>query len=152
MTTSDPVLFDSNVLIYNQNINAPLHQQSRNYHEKVLVGEINGVISPQNITEFFAVITSPRRITKPLSPDKALVQIQNYLNPASNFSIIYPNRLTLQIFQELQKSYKVRSQRIFDVFLVATMLGNNISSILTANTKDFAHYLQIKAIDLSTKR
>lgn len=150
MTTSDPILFDSNVLIYNQNINAPLYQQSKNYHERVLASEINGVVSPQNITEFFAVITSPRRITKPLSPDKALTAIQNYLNPASNFSIIYPNRLTLQIFRDLQKKYKVRSQKIFDVFLVATMLGNNISTILTANTKDFAPFSKkIKILDLN---
>lgn len=149
MTTSDPILFDSNVLIYNQNINAPLYQQASNYHQKVIAGKVIGVISTQNITEFLAIVTDPRRITKPLSPDKALTEIQNYLNPSSNFSIIYPNRLTLQIFQELQKTSKVRSQRIFDVFLVATMLGNNISTILTANTRDFALFPQIKAIDLT---
>lgn len=152
MTTSDPILFDSNVLIYNHNISAPLYQQSRNYHEKVLAGEISGIISPQNLTEFLAVVTSYRRMTQPLSGDKALTAIKNYLNPASNFTVIYPNQLTLQIFQDLEKKYKVSSQKIFDVFLVATMLGNNISTLLTANTKDFALFPQIKIIDLSTKR
>ncbi len=148
MTISDPILFDSNVLIYNQNINDPLYKQASDYHEKVIAGEAVAVISTQNITEFFAVITNPARVTKPLSPDEALVQIQNYLNPASNFSVIYPNRLTVQIFQELQKMSKGNSQRIFDVFLVATMLGNNIQTILTANTKDFAPYAKkIKILD-----
>jgi predicted nucleic acid-binding protein len=41
----------------------------------------------------------------------------------------------------------VTGQRIFDVFLVATMMDNQVRTLYTQNTKDFSRFTDIQAIN-----
>jgi len=150
MPTSNSVLFDTNILVYCFDGESPFNTQAVIWRGKSVNGEIKGVLSSQNISEFTKVLLDPKQSRVPIASKVVSMEIAKYRNLQSSFSIIYPNSKTLDIFEELVTNFppKGSPQRIFDVFLVATMLGNNISTILTANTKDFAPFPQIKVIDL----
>lgn len=146
--TSSKVLFDTNVLLYNQNRNSLFYSAAFNYHKKVFDGEIKAVISSQNILEFTSVLMNPKITPHPLTKKQVITELENYYKYGS-FEIIYPNEETLVIFIELLKKYHLRNHRqIFDIFLVATMLSNGINTILTANDQDFP-FKEIKVIELS---
>jgi predicted nucleic acid-binding protein len=48
---------------------------------------------------------------------------------------------------ELIAHHPMAGQRIFDVFLVATMLDHNVRIIYTQNMRDFAIFKDIQAVN-----
>jgi len=142
------VLFDTNVLVYHQNKDDFFYQYSRQSHQKVWEGKITGVIASQNFLELSAVLTNTHPTKYPLSIQNVASEIEKYLK-SGFFKIIYPNSDTLNIYLDLIRKYRLSHYRkIFDVFLVATMLSNDVNTILTANVKDF-NFAEIKTIDLT---
>lgn len=148
MKTSEPILFDSNIFVYAHNEDSPLHPAALNSIAKVIKSEISGVLTSQNLLEFYSVITDKRRLSNPLTPELASELVNNYL--ASPFEIIYPNLNTNAIMMELLKKSKLKDGQIFDAYLVATMRSCNIRHIITANIKDFEKFDGISVLDLKT--
>ena len=148
MKVSKPLLFDSNILVYAHNEDSPLHPVALNSIAKVIKGEISGVLTSQNLLEFYSVITDKKRLSNPLTPGLASELVNNYLS--SPFEIIYPNLSTNTIMMELLKKSKLKDGQIFDAYLAATMLSGNIRHIITANIKDFEKFDGISVLDLNT--
>lgn len=146
MKISEPVLVDTNILVYAHNQDSLFHSQALHLIHLVLAGEIKGILTEQNLLEFYAIITDPRRVTNPLATTEALKLINNYLN--SPFEIILPTKDSMEIILSLCKQKKICGSQIFDAFLVATMLSNQVKTIITLNVKDFMHFIQIEIIDL----
>lgn len=147
MTITKPILFDTNILVYNQNMDSPHFELAHLWHQRVVKGEIQGILSSQNILEFTAVMTSSRHLTKPLTPKQVSREISRYQHN-HDFGFIYPNEQTVSVFAKLLKRYGLKNSRqSFDVFLVATMLSNNIKQLLTLNKKDFEMFEEIKLIN-----
>lgn len=148
MQTSEPLLFDSNVLIYAHNEDSPFHPQAVHSITKVVKGKILGVLTSQNLLEFYSVITDKRRLPNPINPKQASELVREYLS--SPFEIIYSNVNTNKIMAELTKKNEFKNGQIFDVFLIATMLSNNIRHIITANVDYFQKFDGITILDLKT--
>ena len=148
MKTSEPILFDTNVLVYNQDQDSKFYAQAAMYHSKALSGNVTAVVSSQNLLELVAVITNPERITRPLTQKQVSLEVEKYLS-SSSFTVIYPNDNTMTFFTKLLKRYRLKNSRqTFNLFLVATMLSNGIKTILTANDQDFRLFKEIKVIKL----
>lgn len=149
MKTSEPILFDTNVLVYNQDQESSLYPQAADYHERAFSGKITGVISSQNLVELVAVITNPQRVARPLNQKQVAREVEKYLSSTQAFSIIYPDDKTMSLFTKLLRRYRLKNSRqTFDLFLVTTMLSNGINTILTANDQDFGLFKEIKVIKL----
>lgn len=146
MVISEATLFDSNVLVYTHNKTSPLHKISQNLIKQAIKGKIKAVLAQQNLLEFFSVITDPRRVEKPIPAKETLNLVKEYLN--SPFKIINPLEETIKILLSLIANLNVKDGRIFDAYLVATMLSNKVNSIITANISDFALFSGVKVIDL----
>jgi len=127
-------LIDTNVLIYSYDQTSKLHLPSYKFMEYAIGGEIPAVITHQNLLEFLAVVTNPRRVKHPLSLDQAFQKIVIY---ATSFPLINPLQKSFFTFANLILRYKTTRQRIFDLYLSATALDNGINQICTWNTKDF---------------
>ena len=146
MKTSEPILFDTNVLVYNQDQDSKFYAQAAMYHDKALSGKITAMVSSQNLLELVAVITNQERITRPLTQKQVSLEVEKYLS-SSSFTVIYPNDQTMTFFTKLLKRYRLKiSRQTFDLFLVATMLSNNIRKILTANIQDFRSFKEIEIL------
>lgn len=154
MKISEPVLFDSNILVYAHNQDALFHSQALGAVAKVIEGEIFGVLTSQNLLEFYSIMTDKKRLSDPVTSELASELVDQYL--LSPFEIIYPNLSTNKVMIELLRNNEqsaksqIKDGQIFDVYLVATMLSSNISHIITANTKDFERFDSISVLDFKT--
>ena len=138
-------LFDSNILVYANNMDSPFHEPSKKLVEEVLNCRFKGVIAHQNLLELYAVVTDKRRVEKPLTPECAKKLIDFYLS-ARNISIIYPSPATFSILGKLIEKYAPTSHGIFDFVLVALMIEHNIKTIITANISHFSNFGEITAV------
>lgn len=146
-TSYEPILFDTNILVYNQDRDSEFYQQASSYHKLAIDGKIKAVVSSQNLLEFSAIMVNPKKITKPLQQTVVALEMVKYIQ-SEEFRIIYPNAKTMPIFTRLLKKYPLKNPRqTFDLFLVATMMANDIFQILTLNKKDF-QFKEIKIVEL----
>jgi predicted nucleic acid-binding protein len=131
------ILIDTNILVYAIQEDAPQHEASRRLVEAAQAGNPLACVFPQNLIEFFAVITDPRRLENPATTAEALDLLEQFgtMLPVLQPSSDAPSRLT-----SLARSLEVRAQRIFDCYLVAQMEEVGVETICTYNTKDFTGY------------
>lgn len=146
MTISDALLFDTNILVYAHNQDSPFHNKSLSLVNRVITGEIKGILTQQNLLEFYSIITDQRRITKPLSVVKAQELVEDYLKLP--FDVIAPGKETIKILSLLCQKNKIKNGQVFDAYIVATMLSHQIKNIVTANIKDFLVFTEIKVWDI----
>jgi uncharacterized protein len=137
MTTAlEPALVDTNVLVYALFPAMPDHAASRALLDTAKDAGTNIYVAPQNLIEFFAVVTDPRRVTQPRTPDEALQAIDDLLALPGLALLPVPSDLIIRWSQLVRLSSATR-KRAFDTQLVATMLASSIKKIYTFNTADF---------------
>lgn len=146
MTGSDDVvLFDTNILVYSYDVNSPNHKIAKKLRDAVNEGKLKAAIAPQNLLELYSTITNVAKNKNPVSQKEAVLEIKKFL--ISPFELIVPLGDEIGIVFHLIKDKNLRSRRIFDVYLVATMLSNGIKTIYTANERDFEMFAEIKAVN-----
>ena len=145
-TTLTESLIDTNILVYANNRDSEFHSVCKSIVTDSIKGDVQAVIALQNLIELYAIITDKRRVERPLTPKKAKDLIE-YYEGNGNIRIIAPLPQTLRTVIKLIDKHKPKSQSVFDYFLVATMLDNDVHSIYTANDKDFKHFKGISVIN-----
>ena len=138
-------MIDTNILVYANNKDSQFHTICKSIIEKAIKGEVEAVISVQNLIELYAVITDKRRVEHPLSPIKAKELIEFYKE--SNIRIIAPKPQTIDTVVALIASHSPKSQSIFDYLLAATMMDNSVYGIYTVNSEHFKHFDSITVIN-----
>lgn len=137
-------LIDSNILIYALNRGSPYYKQSTSIIDKITQEEITAYITPQNLFETYAVITSSRFGTKPLSAKDAYSIIDSRYNN-SLFNLAYPKSDTWSKVFDIAEKFNIIAQDIHDVHLIATMLDNGINNIVTFDKTQFAKFNLLNA-------
>jgi len=138
---------DTNVMVYAADTNSPFHVACRQLIKQGIKDEVSLCVSPQVLFEFLAVITSPKRVVKPLKLDKAINEINKYLG-YKNIKKIYPKNDVIKKTLELCKKYNIKGQEIFDVQIIATMLSNNVTTIYTYDKNHFERFKEIEILTL----
>ena len=77
------VLLDTNVLVYAANRDCEFYELSNQIMGKAISGQIAVSVSLQILIEFYSVVTSPKRVEKPLSQEDAVNEINKYIESAS---------------------------------------------------------------------
>jgi toxin-antitoxin system PIN domain toxin len=145
-TSNDRALVDTNVLVYAADTASSFHEPSTQLRDRGFRGEVHLMVTPQVLMEFFAVITSPRRVTTPRSSEEARAEVEKYAR-ADNILKIYPDSTALErTIELLQRHPQVARQEIFDLFLVATMMANGITRIYTYNQQHFTRFAGIEVL------
>ena len=132
-------LIDSNILIYAGNEDSEYHTRASEVMRKMSVGEIQACIAYQSLYEFYAVITDPKRVEKPVSLQTAREATEQYMK-ARNIRKIHPLRTNLRNVVVLLRKYEISKQNIFDLVLVATMMDNKVTGIYTNNEVHFRRF------------
>lgn len=138
-------LIDTNILVYRADHNSDFYEPSVNLIQQGMKGEIALCLSPQNLAEFYAVITDQKRVTNPLSPMDARAEVEKYFK-SQNIRKIYQTKDLLPKLLELMDKYQITRQQIFDLQLVAMMLINDVTQIYTFNRKHFEPYQEIQVL------
>jgi len=138
-------LIDSNILVYAYNEDSPYYQKAKEIRDEGALGKLPCSLAPQNLYEFFSIITDSRKIGNHLSTNEALTEIEKYYS--SQIDIIYPKETTPLKVIELTKKYQIKRQEVHDIHLLATMLENDVLGIYTRNDVHFRKYEEIKVIN-----
>lgn len=129
------MLVDTNILIYAINADSPKNKSAQQFLNNFKELEV----AHQNIFEALRVLTHPK-FTKPM---KVRIAQQAILAILKVLTIIIPDHKTHYIAFELINKHNLVGNRIFDAYLTATALSNDIDVIATDNIKDFKKFEEI---------
>ena len=101
-------------------------------------------ITPQNLVEFWAVVTRPLN-----SNGLGLTSVQavSEMNAVKRFFALLPEAPLHQAWERIVSKYQVYGKSTHDARLVVAMEVNSIASLLTFNVEDFVRYSGITVID-----
>src|SRR3989344_28282 len=139
-------LLDTNILIYASDPTSKFNNKARELLRDVLEGQVNACVSTQNLYEFYAIVTDPKRVAKPLDIKQASSLLQNYIE-AENLPKIFPKETNLTHLVHLIKKYRISKQEVFDAVLVATIMDNSVKTIYTADERLFRKFTNIKVVN-----
>jgi len=127
------MLIDSNILVYAINSSSPKHDRAK----KFLQEKVNSlIVTHQNILETLRVITHPK-LPSPMAPREALEAVERITEVCR---IVTPDYKTHTIAKELIRKHNLSADMVFDAYLTATAMSNDISTIATDNVKDFKKF------------
>ncbi|OGE30737.1 hypothetical protein A3C59_03410 [Candidatus Daviesbacteria bacterium RIFCSPHIGHO2_02_FULL_36_13] len=134
------MIIDSNILVFSINKRSPKHKKAQKFLQENL-GKLQ--VAHQNIFETLRVLTYPK-FPNPLKIKDAIEAVERILRVCS---IVSPNWKTESIALELIKKYSLSSDMVFDAYLAATALSNDIDTIATDNVKDFSKFKEVTIIN-----
>lgn len=140
MISMTKVLADTNIIVYAINNKSTKCHTAQSFVEK---HSSKLFFAQQNIMESVRVITHnnfPFAIT-------SIQAIHVVLSVTDFGTILSPNLETIGITAELIKKYQLVGNEVFDAYLVATALTNDIKTIATDNVKHLGKYEEIKIIN-----
>ena len=139
-------LLDTNVLVYAFYQDFEHYQASYHLLNQAQNDDAALCVIPQVIAEFYSVITNPRRVSSSFEPGDALDEIKS-IRALPGLTLLPVPLDVVDRMTELLHSYPVIGRRVFDVQIVATMLGNDVQRIYTFDT---THFIQFDEIDVLT--
>jgi len=141
----DLTFLDTNILVYAANEDSPYHARAKEVIQRVNRGKLAACLSSQVLSEFYATVTNPKKVSQPLRPAEAAEAVEGYLT--SSIPKLHPDENTVALTLELAKRYQITGLDIFDAQIVATMVQNRIKTLYTANEDDFTGFVEIKTIN-----
>lgn len=137
--TTEQAFVDTNVLVYAHFHDADQYGDSIALLDRAQSGDIELFATPQIFTEFYSVVTNPRRVSEPLEPDDALDAI-NDLTAMPGLTVLgFPSDI-LTRWTSLVRQTGVTGPDAFDVQIVAAMQANSLQRLYTYNTSDFSGF------------
>lgn len=133
------ILLDTNILVYAHDLLSEHYEAANHIVSDANSGLLKTCLSPQNLLELYAVITNPRKVSNSLDPATATDLVESYFR-ARSIQKIYPTRRSYGILRSLLRSHPAKKAEIFDHFLVATMLTNEVTTIYTENVAHFERF------------
>ena|SRR5579872_6846977 len=134
------MLLDSNIIIYAINESSPKHKLAQEF---IVKNKSKLYVAQQNIFETLRILTHPK-YPKPMNITDAIDTVQGICDA---LTVISPQQETYILALELIKKYGLTSDQVFDAYLLATMLSNEIRDIVTDNEKDFKGFEGIKILN-----
>ncbi|MBI2552481.1 PIN domain-containing protein [Candidatus Uhrbacteria bacterium] len=141
----DTALLDTNILVYAYNADSEYHTTCRALLDRATKGELNACLAPQILFEFFAVVTNPARVAKPITPTEALDEMTKL---ADSLSLITPPMNVHDNVINLMRQLGFGSKHIYDVVLAATMLSNGVARLYTYDVERFQKIPGIRVLDI----
>jgi len=140
------ILLDTNILVHAYNKSSPHQDQASKIIRKAMQGETEACLSPQVLYEFFAVVTSAKRVERPISPGEA-ANLCIDLWECNEIEKLNPSGIApIEVFKFV-KELNLSKAEIFDCVLAVTAKENDIESIFTENVADFKRYKFVNAVN-----
>lgn len=131
-------LIDTNILVYAYDCSeGEKHAVSRDLLKQIWK-EGGGVVSLQNLMEFFVVIT--KKVDSPVAVTEAKTIVEDFLK-SDNWRIIDRDVDTFLSAIDIVSEYGIH---LWDAVIAACMKENGIIDIVTENKKDFEKIPDIK--------
>jgi predicted nucleic acid-binding protein len=137
-------LVDTNLLLRASDSGSSLYQQASDALAALAAGGGQVYITPQNLIEFWAVVTRPRNANGfGWSVTKAAIEIEQL---HTNFLFLDDTPDVFSYWRRLVLTYSITSKRTHDARLVAVMLAHGVTHLLTYNIADFKSFSNITLV------
>ena len=138
---------DANVLIYASVESMPEHRQVYEFMQAhVIGGELTCALTFPVILEFIHITTDARRFKLPLSMEES-IQIAEQYWTAADWLQLFPKATTGSRSFDLLSKHKLGRNRLLDTSFAATLLDNDVVSVITADAGDFAPFDELQIIN-----
>src|SRR5262249_3463212 len=127
---ADRYLVDTNALVFALFPSAPQHAASRALLDQAKDSGAGLCVFPQMLAEFFAVVTNPRRVSPPKTPEEALQAVEQFLW-LPGLTLLPPPSDVVRRWVALVRVRPVTGGEVFDVQAAAAMAGHGIGTIYT---------------------
>ncbi len=145
MTLSGKLLIDTNILIYATMGSDPRHAISKEVLDLRRSSGNQLFVSVQNLSEIYPNITGPKA-QPPDSPGLARKKITS-LSGLPGVKVLPITLETVFLALEIAERYGVTRQRYFDMQIVASMLLEEIPTLVTENVNDFEGIKEIRCVN-----
>jgi predicted nucleic acid-binding protein len=139
-----PVLLDTNVLLRLTQPHHPNAPAAARALRALRARSETLCVAPQNIVEFWAVIT------RPIDTNGLGLSIEQAAEEVSGLKrlfVLLPELPLHDTWEHLVSDYRVSGKNAHDARLVAAMMVHGIENILTFNVEDFLRYKRIRVLD-----
>jgi predicted nucleic acid-binding protein len=136
----DRVFLDTGILLRIAIANFPFHPEARRLIAIEYRRNSQIWISRQVIREFLVQATRPQSFMKPLTIKKAIQLIEGM---HGQFTIANETSDVTKKMFDLLKTYPTTGKQVHDANIVATMLVNNVTTLLTHNPEDMRRFASI---------
>ena len=137
MRDTEPVLVDTNVLVYAHVAEAPWHQEAQAAIADHEATSAPRWVSRQVLREYLVNLTRPQQFPIPPALETVVAQVQHFQR---RFRVANEGPEVTTRLLALLREVPTRGRRIHDVNIVATMLVYGVRRLLTNNPDDFVRF------------
>jgi predicted nucleic acid-binding protein len=133
----EPIFLDTNILVYVLQSESVFHSQARERLTELTGIGNTFVVSNQVIREVMTTLTHPRTISPNLSQNEIVSALKGFRD---HYLILHESQQSFELLLALVERYQLRGKIVHDANIVAVMLANGVSKILTNNGADFERF------------
>lgn len=134
------MLVDANLLLYAVDETSPFHGRAASWLTEIMNGPRRVGLPWQALTAFVRIVTHPRAVARPRSPDEAWDRVHSWLG----LDVVWvpaPGDRHAEILGSLIRGYQVRGNLISDAHLAAIAIEHGLT-LCSADT-DFARFREL---------
>ena len=135
----DALFLDTNVLVYANVSESPLHQVALNAIQTYYDAEVELWISRQILREFMAVLTRPQTFAQPQPISKITKRVRFF---ERHFRMAEDSHDITERLLALMEQIPIGGKQVHDANIVATMQVYGIHHLLTHNVRDFERFAE----------
>ena len=131
------MLLDANLLLYSVDESSPFHQRAAAWLTQTLNGPRRVGLPWQALTAFVRIVTHPRAVARPRSPEEAWERVESWLTLEITW-VPTPTDGHAEILGTLIRTYQIRGNLVYDAHLAALAIEHGLT-LCSADT-DFARF------------
>jgi predicted nucleic acid-binding protein len=136
-TAADPMVVDTNVLVYANTATAPLYPTAQARLQSLSAAGVELWISRQILREYLATLSRTQSFS---SPVPAATLIADVIRFQSQFRIAEDGPAVTASLLGLLGTIPIGGKQVHDANIVATMQAHGLRRLLAHNTSDFARF------------
>ena len=136
------IAVDTNILVYAHREDSPWHKAAYGCIEELATGRDAWAIPWPCLHEFLAIVTHPRIYAPPTPQERALDQVQAWLESPS-VVLLSEAEDHWQKLQALLRSARTSGPKVHDARVAALCIANEIAELWTAD-RDFSRFPTLK--------
>jgi toxin-antitoxin system PIN domain toxin len=143
-TSADsPVVLDTNVLVYAVDTDAPQHEAAKRVCAAAAAGEFPAFITTQVVLEYVSVVTSPKRVTAPMTLAEAWEDVRQFL---AAFTLLSLHAEDVPKVASLSEELELGGPRVFDLGIAVSALNADVDTVCTYDSSVFARVPGLKVV------
>jgi len=134
------MLVDANLLLYAVDETSPFHDRASTWLTRTLNGPRRVGLPWQALTAFVRVVTHPRAVARPRSPEEAWARVDDWLGLDIAW-VPTPTDRHAEILGSLIRAYQVRGNLVYDAHLAALAIEHGLT--LCSTDTDFGRFEEL---------